>query len=211
MKTVIKIGGSLQSSSSIVEVCDAISELSTIYDLVVVPGGGKFADLVRDFQNDYSLSDETAHLMALRAMELYGLTLNELISELSLAKSLATASDGSTVFLPLKEVKDSELESSWRVTSDSISAWVCGELGCEKLVLIKRVDGIRRSKKLLSSIKVGELEEMEQSVVDPKLSEILKNYGISCWIVNGEYPERIGELLETDRTKGTKILLGGEY
>ena len=46
-----------------------------------MPGGGRFADGVRATQNELNLNDETAHVMAIRAMEqfaevLFGLNPN---------------------------------------------------------------------------------------------------------------------------------------
>ena len=40
--------------------------------IVVVPGGGPFADAVRDFDRSLGLSPHTAHWMALLAMDQYG-------------------------------------------------------------------------------------------------------------------------------------------
>ena len=34
------------------------------------------------------------------------------------------------------------LPASWGVTSDSIAAWVAGEVGAGRLVLVKGVDGL---------------------------------------------------------------------
>ena len=34
------------------------------------------------------------------------------------------------------------LPASWEVTSDSIAAWVAGEAGAGRLVLVKEVDGL---------------------------------------------------------------------
>lgn len=211
MNIVIKIGGSLQFSHYLEKVCNTINKLSEKHNLVVVPGGGRFSDLVRNIQKDHDLSDETAHLMALNSMDIYGIALNELMPELEQAESFESAKNRSVVFLPFQEVRNCELESSWRVTSDSIAGWICGEMECEKLVLIKRVEGIRKSGKILSSIEVGDLEDMRQSIVDPELSGILKNYDIPCWVLNGEHPERIEELLEKEETIGTKISPGEKY
>ncbi|KXB07411.1 hypothetical protein AKJ52_00230 [candidate division MSBL1 archaeon SCGC-AAA382C18] len=211
MTTVIKIGGSLQFSSNLEKICKTIDKLSKKHHLVVIPGGGRFSDLVRDLENEHDLSGETAHLMAIKSMEVYGITLNELMPELQQAENLEIAKNRNVVLFPYKEVRECELESSWEVTSDSIAAWICGEIGCDRLVLIKSVDGIRKSGRLLSSIGTGDLEEIGQSVVDSKLSGILKKYEISCWILNGGYPERIRELLKSQETKGTKISLEGEH
>lgn len=211
MKAVIKIGGSLQGSPSLEAICETIGKVSGRHDLTIVPGGGVFADQVREFQKSHNLSDYTAHLMAIEAMESYGVGLSELIPNFSLSDNLEIAKRGKVIFLPSKSVEQNcELESSWKVTSDSLAAWTCGKIGFDKLILVKRVDGIgKNNKRFLTDLSRQELKNMNQSVVDSKLPEVLERYGITCWVLNGENPERIEELLKTGRTTGTKIS-GGE-
>jgi len=106
-------------------------------------------------------------------------------------------SRGCTIFLPFKELRSCrELEPSWDITSDAIAAWVSTKIGCGKLVLVKMVDGIFHQRRLLPSISAQELKAMEQSVVDRKLPEFLESHGITCWIVNGKYPERVEAVLK---------------
>lgn len=210
MKAVIKIGGSLQGSPSLEAICETIGKVSGRHDLTIVPGGGVFADQVREFQKSHNLSDYTAHLMAIEAMESYGVGLSELIPNFSLSDNLEIAKRGKVIFLPSKSVEQNcELESSWKVTSDSLAAWTCGKIGFDKLILVKRVDGIgKNNKRFLTDLSRQELKNMNQSVVDSKLPEVLERYGITCWVLNGENPERIEELLKTGRTTGTKISEG---
>lgn len=206
MKAIIKIGGSLQGSSYLGKVCEVLDSVSKDHRLVIVPGGGRFADLVRESQEEHGLSDEVAHQMAIKGMEMYGLALGELCSEFSTTQDLEVAKEGRIIFMPLEAVEQSDdLEASWRVTSDSIAAWLCQKLGFDNLILVKRVNGIQDDS-LLSQISVEELESLDQDVVDSKFSKILKKSEIRCWIVNGEYPHRIEKILQNKTVKGTKIV-----
>ncbi len=206
MKAVVKVGGSLQGSGYLEEVCEVLDGCSDRNSLVIVPGGGRFADFVREFQEEHGLSDEIAHRMAIKGMEVFGLGLEELTSEFFLTEDLGIAKDGGVIFLPSDALEhQSSLESSWRVTSDSISAWLCRELGFSNLILVKRVDGIR-SNGLLSQVTIEELKSMGQVVVDSKFPDILKESDFNCWIVNGEHPERIESVLQKREFKGTKIV-----
>ncbi len=206
MKAVVKIGGSLQGSSFLEGVCEVLDNVSEDHRLVIVPGGGRFADLVRELQEEHGLSDDVAHEMAIKGMGVYGLGISELSSEFLLTKYWDIARKGGNIFLPLEAVKRSDdLEASWRVTSDSIAAWLCQELGFDNLILVKRVDGIHDDG-LLSQLSVEELESLDQDVVDPEFSKILKNGEIKCWIVNGEYPQRIEKILQNKNFKGTVIV-----
>ena len=65
---VLKIGGSLFDSSK--TLLRRVAEEGL--DILVVPGGGAFADVVRDVYGKCDLSDDAAHWMALLAMDQYG-------------------------------------------------------------------------------------------------------------------------------------------
>lgn len=208
MKAVIKIGGSLQGSEILPEVCEKISYLASQNSFIVVPGGGRGADLVRELQKKHGLSEKTSHFMAVKSMEIYGLLLGEFLPGLSFVENLEDL-EGGSIFLPFKPVWGSgELEFSWKVTSDSIAAWSCGKAGYSNLILVKKVDGISNNG-LISNLTTSELKNMHQTVVDSKLPEFLEDYAVTCWIVNGEYPERLEELVKSQKCRSTKIVPEG--
>ena len=78
--SVIKIGGGLAAIPDALDrVCAAVAEVSRNYRVLVVPGGGPFADGVREFQSRFAISNDAAHWMALLAMDQYGYVLAEKI------------------------------------------------------------------------------------------------------------------------------------
>ena len=142
--TVVKIGGGLMAS---VETFDAVmAELvSASWDvpLLVVPGGGRFADAVRDTDREFGLSDEAAHWMAILAMDQYA---HLLLSRLPRGRLVwrpeeiepALEAGMVPILAPYRWLHETDsLPHSWEVTSDSISAWVAGRVGTERLVLVK--------------------------------------------------------------------------
>src|SRR5882757_2855389 len=70
---VLKLGGSLASSGGLTACLAALGTLRG--EIVVVPGGGFFADAVRAAQPRFGFSDRAAHHMAILAMEQYALLL----------------------------------------------------------------------------------------------------------------------------------------
>lgn len=198
LDAVVKVGGSFQADrQALKNLCQALKKVSTRHPLLIVPGGGKFADLVRHLQRTQGLSDRTAHVMAIFGINIFGYKLHGLIRGSKVTKSLKRVrSRGCLIWLPFKELRRcKELEPSWDVTSDAIAAWASAKIGCKKLVLVKMVDGIFHQGKLRASIPARELRGVEQSVVDRKLPEILEKGGITCWIVNGKHPERVEAVL----------------
>ena len=141
---VVKVGGSLTAQPHTFDrVCDAVSDASRLHRLVVVPGGGPFADAVREFQRNLGLSDEAAHWMAILAMDQYAHVLAERIRGAVILEEpgmvLSTVAPGRpAVLAPSRWMRSADvLPHTWEVTSDSIAAFIAGALDASQLILIK--------------------------------------------------------------------------
>ena len=141
---VIKIGGGLISIPGALDrVCQEVSTAAARHSMIVVPGGGPFADTVRAFDRSFQLSPAAAHRMALLAMDQYGHALVDrmpgavLVDEPgSLLDCLAAGSVA--VLAPSRWLRSADvLPRSWEVTSDSIAAFVAGAVDAARLILIK--------------------------------------------------------------------------
>jgi aspartokinase-like uncharacterized kinase len=216
-KAVIKVGGSLSRSRALPDLCREISQLGGIHRLLVIPGGGEFADLVRDFYARLQLSETAAHRMAILAMDQYGYLLGDLIPHAELVAglpdALRVAADGRVpVLLPSSLMAQADpLPHSWQVTSDSIAAWVAGASHASLLVLLKDVDGLYASDpnspspgKLLHQMDRAKLPTLAGGV-DEYLGAVLAKNEVETWVINGQHPLRLGELITTGRTLGTCI------
>ena len=208
MLTVVKVGGGLAREAgedALRALCAAIGEAGRRHRLLVVPGGGSFADAVRDCDRRYGLSDAAAHRMAILAMEQFAWLLSELIPG---AVRTASFEGPLPVWLPASARVDEQLPPSWDVTSDSIAAWAAREAGAGRLVLVKAVDGLYGewppAGAPLARVRVEELAGL--GGVDAYLAEVLT---VETWVINGRAPERLMELLERGRTVGTEVLGGG--
>ena len=206
---VLKIGGSLSRGGGLASLCDKISRLGAHHRLIVVPGGAGFADQVRDAYRLYKLDETAAHRMALLAMDQYGYVLNHLISGSCLATDVPEACEAAksrvAILLPSSLlVRTDPLPHSWQVTSDTIAAWIAHSAHCPRLVLLKDVDALMSSAGLIRELTPAQLAQ-HTGGVDEYLSRFLATVTLETWIVNGLHPERLGELLESDQTTGTKI------
>ena len=81
-------------------------------DILVIPGGGIFADVVREKE----ISDTAAHFMAIAAMDQYGW----LLSTYGLPVTWTPLMSGSpAILLPYHHMMDADpLPHSWDITSD---------------------------------------------------------------------------------------------
>ena len=121
---VVKVGGSLYDhprlGPGLRAYLDSLGE-----PVVLVPGGGAFADAVRNLDAVHHLSEEYSHWLALYAMNLAG----NFLKSLGISATILNAVEF-----------ESELPHSWNVTSDSIAARAAIGHRASRLTLLKSID-----------------------------------------------------------------------
>jgi aspartokinase-like uncharacterized kinase len=200
--TVVKVGGGLaRDGEALRSWCARLAECGARHALLVVPGGGAFADAVREHDRRFGLRDETAHWMAILAMDQLGLALADLIPGAALRRDLAPARSGAvSVLLPYALLRAHDpLPASWDVTADSIAAWVAGAAGAGRLVLVKAIANVSGAE-----LTVDELEALAPEVVDGHLPAAVRRAGVETWVI-GPDPQGLAELLDTGHTAGMRI------
>jgi probable H4MPT-linked C1 transfer pathway protein len=142
--TVIKLGGSLLAQHEALDATlAAVRAISRDRRVVIVPGGGPFADAVRHVDARIGLSDDAAHWMAVLAMDQYAHVIADRIDGGVLATdaeeiAAACAAGRVPVLAPSRWLRDADpLPHRWSVSSDSIAAWVAGQVGADHLLVIK--------------------------------------------------------------------------
>ena len=144
VQTVVKIGGGLLAHDGCLDaVLTVIGEMAREHRLLIVPGGGPFADAVRAQDERLGLSDEAAHWMAVLGMDQYAHLIASRLPGATLVSDAATIADAVRsgrvpVLAPSSWLRQADpLPHSWSVTSDSIAAWVARAVGARDLLVIK--------------------------------------------------------------------------
>jgi aspartokinase-like uncharacterized kinase len=178
--TVVKVGGGLSAMPGALDaVAAALTESGRRHRLLVVPGGGPFADAVRAFERRERLSADAAHWMAILGMDQYAQVLAERIAGAALVEepgALGTVLPGAgvAVLAPYRWLRAADvLPHTWGATSDSVAAFVAGALDAVRLVLVKPTCG-----------------SAAPAMVDPCFASVLPA-GLPCVLLGWE---RIGEL-----------------
>jgi aspartokinase-like uncharacterized kinase len=191
---VIKLGGSLFNAQHL---RGWLHALATHADggIVVVPGGGPFADQVRTAQQRWRFDHATAHRMAMLGMAQYGLMLTGLQPRLAPASSAADVLDAHeqgrvAVWIPTA-CEPLDLPRDWSVTSDSVAAWLAGRLQASELVLIK---ALRFS---TAKIEAGELAR--RGIIDEALPGLLTRACYCCRIISGEDSALLAAMLHDNK------------
>lgn len=155
---VVKLGGSFAFSKNLKDWIAACAACAG--RVVIVPGGGPFADAVRSAQSRMGFDDQAAHQMAVLAMEQYGCALASRNSSLSLADSTEAIqrcliTERVPVWMPARMVFDAaDIVPSWDATSDSLAAWLSARIGAVRLLLVKHVESLplrQRSEELAAA------------------------------------------------------------
>lgn len=140
---VIKLGGSLFRTPELRQWLELLDKASHNEVVVVVPGGGPFADEVRHAQRLHNFSDSSAHHMALLAMAQFGLLIADLAPKSQLfyfhEQNLDSLMPGLHVWLPDRQLlARDDIPHSWDISSDSLALWLSQQLDADELVMIKR-------------------------------------------------------------------------
>ncbi len=170
---IIKLGGSLLPNVK------HIFQILDIANSVIIPGGGCFADNIRDFSRQYVVSDEVLHKMAIYSMHQYGIYL----SSISNVPCIEDLSKKSGIFLPYNILeKYDPFPYSWDVTSDSIAVFVAHLFGVKLVKLIKMDASLILNNKPVRDINSHKLKNIKQSIVDKYMITCMNKYRIDCEI-----------------------------
>ncbi len=192
---VVKLGGSVFKRAR--EIIEEIKE--TNVSCLIVPGGWIFADVVRLLD----LDDDTAHWMALKCMDVYGIYLSK-FADCMEPEDFDFDVEGVKVVLPFRLVrKHDELPHSWKATSDSVAVWIAEKLGIKRVLKVTDVDGVFVSGKLASRLDYDEVPE--ESCIDPVAVQIAKKNGIEIFVCNGLVEGRVKNYILRGRAVGTLI------
>ena len=142
--TVLKLGGSLLNVPDLALRLLALVDQQQLHPAVVITGGGRLADVVRQYDDQWGLSADVSHQQAIATMGINAAVLRSLHDRF--VDSVTPESNAVGIPAPdrlLHDQQDSDdtlLPASWDVTSDSIAAWLAGRLQARQLILLKSTD-----------------------------------------------------------------------
>jgi len=167
--------------------------------VVLVPGGGPFADAVRSAQTAMSFDDLAAHRMALLAMAQYGLALAGLGGPFVPVDTMdallnALADRRVPVWSPWPMLRDApDVPASWDVTSDSLALWLARAIGAPQVLVIKHVE---------TSQEATARSLVAQGVLDAAFPDFFDAYTGSVYLAG---PDDLPSALDADRPPGQRL------
>jgi len=209
---VVKIGGSLAQGGSLSAWLDALKQGCSApvplrqSQIIVVPGGGAFADTARRLQCELHFDDHAAHHMALLAMEQFGLALGSLWPRLTRVETPAAIRRAWRMrMIPWWAPAQMALASaapakSWEMTSDSLAAWLAAELEAERLLLIKSADAGAEPEALCADL-------IAAGIVDPLFGHFAAASGAEVFLAGPSALADAAAILASGGTPGSRIRL----
>lgn len=208
---IVKIGGKILKNpkdlKSTISQLDLLCEKRIIQNIIIIPGGGSYANFVRFIDDKLKIGDDLSHWMAIYAMNQNGKDLCEKYPKIRLLDNfneLKNLTHELNIFLPFNFLyQTDELPHSWNVTSDSITLYLAHKLELDIVYLIKDIDGIKNDKnQIIKEISTSEYSNFRDSDLLAKIHEkgsdskksqpidfyilkLINDFKISCIILNG--------------------------
>ena len=215
---LVKFGGSISergTKEQFKQLCATLHELFFTQErFIIMPGGGEFAEVVREKQVKYNFSDETAHWMAIHAMNQYGLFIQDNLKQAKVVEineeEITSIAEKSIPILNVINYmkQQSKLEHTWNATSDAIATEVAAYLGIKRIIFLKDIDGVYIKNQLQQEVSTYQIEHLEVSPLDKITPKLLRENHIKAIIINGLYPKRIKEfLISKSKIICTEIIL----
>lgn len=189
---VVKLGGSLLGTPELKHWLQLFADKGD-GKVVIVPGGGLFADAVRLAQQRSHIDDRLAHRLAVMAMDQYGLLLAGLNPGLATASSeLEIAERGwqhrGIIWLPSAMVcADEQIPQDWGVSSDSLAAWLASKLNAAHLLLVKSDS---------NAVSQAPVQDLQQTgMLDARFHEFIQNQSFRTWLLTKpDYRHFVGNI-----------------
>lgn len=177
---VVKVGGGLLATGGMEAVrraCAEAAEAARRRPVLVVPGGGPFADAVRTADAQLGLGDDLAHALALRAMDQLGLLLRPHLPGCEVVDRLAAPAGLALLAVAFAFDARPDVPRSWAVTSDSLAVLAAGAVGAELAILLKPAPP-----RLPDQVTAAELAALQRAgdgdAVDAYLPEAVRRTGV---------------------------------
>jgi aspartokinase-like uncharacterized kinase len=194
---VVKLGGSLSREPRLKAWLAMLAEVGG-GRVLVVPGGARFADAVREVQTHWQFDDLAAHNMAVLAMAQTAHLLHALEPRLAFASDepdirRVLHAGQAALWMPLGLLRDApDVLTSWDVTSDSLALWFALRLNAEALVVVKACD-------VPSDFTLAQLTAI--GTVDPRFAD---------WAKDAPFPIEVIPSTDIDRVRDG-LLVGPSF
>ena len=198
---VVKLGGSLLASGQLAPLADRLAR--TEAPLVIVPGGGPFADAIRAIQPQAALTDRVAHGLALLAMHQMAhviCSLHPRFAPVAHVGDVEQALSGGLipVWLPYAlQNDDPTLPADWTTTSDALAARLAERLGGDTTVTLVKSCPVDPTSSLADLV--------SQAIVDPIFATVVGRANLAWRVVASDDAARTLAAIDNQYERGGAV------
>jgi len=232
MVVLIKVGALAMQVDRMQAFVEALREVTGDHPVVLFPGGGAFADIVRLVDRQYKIGDDNAHDLAIRAMDSMGWLIARTCPAIQPTTNLAQ------IQLQLQQPRDKMglpeialwlphtwlmstdcVPHSWEVTSDSLAVFAGASVPVDWVGLAKVTDQLAKDVPFSTSprLETSQLAPMMATsknandfgewAVDPYLPSAIRATKMPCRIFDGrDIPNLISLLRGQGNPKYAEIV-----
>ena len=165
---IVKIGGSWLQNPKLPSLVSFLQKFAN-QEIVLVVGGGVFAETVRDVYKANKMSEATGHVLAMKATEIFAYYLKSINPDILITHKITNfIKKNLNLWLPTEKLSfEKKFEKNWESTSDSIATWLYSNTKSKGVVFIKSLSFANDEK-----LKLKDLQK--KSIMDLNVKKYIK-------------------------------------
>ncbi|MBD22489.1 MAG: hypothetical protein CL572_02335 [Alphaproteobacteria bacterium] len=182
---IIKIGGSWIKNANLIKLIKLLVNLDN-QKFIIVPGGGIFADSVREASKLNFLSEDQSHFLALKSTEIFGHMIKSFENRIHTTEKINSFKE-KNLWLPSKILKNERnFKKNWESTSDSVATWLYSNISSKGLIFIKsislgiknvyKIEALQKKNILDSNMHLFLKKKKNLKIIGPEIIQLLESY-----------------------------------
>lgn len=150
-------------------------------------GGGIFAETVRNVYKSNKMTEETGHILAMKATEIFAYYLKSINPDISITNKVTNfIKKNLNLWLPTEKLSfEKKFEKNWESTSDSIATWLYSNTKSKGVVFIKSLSFANEEKLKLKDLQKKNIMDLNVKkyikrkknlkIVGPEIIDLFEN------------------------------------
>ena len=192
---VVKIGGSWLKNPKLPSLVNFLQKFAN-HKIVLVVGGGVFAETVRDVYKSNKMTEVTGHVLAMKATEIFAYYLKSINPDILITYKITNfIKESLNLWLPTEKLSfEKKFEKNWESTSDSIATWLYSNTNSKGVVFIKSLSFANEEQQKLRDLQKKNIMDLNVKkyvkrkknlkIVGPEIIDLFENSGDWEYIVS---------------------------
>ena len=183
---IVKIGGSWLKNPKLPSLLSFLQKFAN-HKIVLVVGGGVFAETVRDVFKSNKMTEVTGHVLAMKATEIFAYYLKSINPDILITYKITNfIKESLNLWLPTEKLSfEKKFEKNWESTSDSIATWLYSNTKSKGVVFIKSLSFSNEEKLKLKDLQKKNIMDLNVKkyikrkknlkIVGPEIIDLFEN------------------------------------